>query len=265
MIILSLLFILIGILPSIIWLCFFLRKDVHPEPNSMVIKIFLFGALAILPTYFIELGSLEYISFWFGEFSFFYFSFSFLGAPFIEELMKYLVVRDKVLSSSELDEPADVILYMIISGLGFAAFENILQLITQLIKYKITMIISPQRLIVTATVITFLRFWGAIFLHALCSGFLGYFLAFALFDTKRRIKLKTIGILGAFFLHGLFNFSIIGISKTIGGEEQISILNLPLFLTYSILIVSILVGLATFVSFGFKRLQKVKSVCKIII
>lgn len=263
MIILSLLFILIGILPSIVWLCFFLRKDVHPEPNSMVIKIFLFGALAILPTYFIELGSLEYISFWFGEFSFFYFSFSFLGAPFIEELMKYLVTRDKVLSSSELDEPADVILYMIISGLGFAAFENILQLITPLIGHPT--IISLQRLIVNAVVITLLRFWGAIFLHALCSGFLGYFLAFALFDTKRRIKLKTIGILGAFFLHGLFNFSIIGIGKTIGGEEQISILNLPLFLTYSILIVSILVGLAIFVSFGFKRLQKVKSICKIIL
>ncbi|MCX7831232.1 MAG: PrsW family intramembrane metalloprotease [Acidobacteria bacterium] len=184
----------------------------------MVIKIFIFGALSTLPTLFIEVGALEYISFWFGESHFFYLLFLLIGIPLIEETLKYLVVRDKVLRSSELDEPADVILYMIISALGFAAVENILQLIRHPLK--------------TALIITFFRFWGAIFLHALCSGFLGYFLALALFDTKNRIKLKIIGISGASFLHSLFNFSTIGIGQTIGGEEQISILNPFLFLIY---------------------------------
>lgn len=240
------LFIFIGILPSIIWLLFFLRKDAHPESNFMVIKIFLFGALATLPAFLLELGAFDYFSFLFGESSFSYFLFLFLGVALIEEVVKYLVVRDKVLSSSELDEPADIILYMIISALGFAAVENTLQLI-QHSEFK------------TAVIITFLRFWGAIFLHALCSGLLGYYLALSLFDIQNRIKLKLRGIFLAAFLHGLFNFSIIKLGKALEADSS------PHFFAYLILIVSTLVSLAIFVSFGFKRLQRVKSICKIII
>lgn len=245
------LFIFIGIFPSIIWLLFFLRKDVHPESNFMVIKIFLFGALATLPAFLLELGAFDYFSYLFGESSLSYFLFLFLGVALIEEVVKYLVVRDKVLNSSELDEPADVILYMIISALGFAAVENTFQLIQHQFK--------------TALIITFLRFWGAIFLHALCSGLLGYYLALSLFDTKNRIKLKFRGIFLAALLHGLFNFSIIKTGKALEGSGTVSSINYPHFFIYLILIVSILAGLAIFVSFGFKRLQRVKSICKIII
>lgn len=246
------LFIFIGILPSIIWLLFFLRKDVHPESNFMVIKIFLFGALATLPAFLLELGVFDYFLFLFGESSFSYFLFLFLGVALVEEVVKYLVVRDKVLNSSELDEPADIILYMIISALGFAAVENTLQLI-QHFEFR------------TAVIITFLRFWSAIFLHALCSGLLGYYLALSLFDTQNRIKLKFRGIFLAAFLHGLFNFSIIKLGKVLEAGRVVSSINYLHFFAYLILIVSILVSLAIFVSFGFKRLQRVKSICKIII
>src|SRR3989344_4541791 len=33
--------IILGIIPSFAWLIFFLREDVHPEPNKMIIKVFL--------------------------------------------------------------------------------------------------------------------------------------------------------------------------------------------------------------------------------
>lgn len=246
-------FLLIGILPAILWLLFFLRKDVHPEPNSMVIKIFLFGMLSTLPTFFIEIGLFSYIYFWFGESPFFDILYLFLGVALVEESMKYLVVRDKVLKSPELDEPADLILYMIISALGFAAFENIL------FSFR-------AQVLERAILISFLRFWGAIFLHALCSGLFGYFLALSFFDRKREIKLKITGLGFATFLHGLFNFSIIKIGEIIEGiDGEITFLNFHFFLFYLFLILSILIGSAIFVHFGFKRLQRTKSICKIII
>jgi len=113
--------IIFAITPSIIWLLFFLKKDSHPEPKSMILKIFLWGMLSAIPAIFIEfiflkIKELILISFW----NFF------IGIAFIEEFLKYIVVKYKVLKSSELDEPLDVMLYMIISALGFAALENFL-------------------------------------------------------------------------------------------------------------------------------------------
>jgi len=245
--------IFIGILPSILWLLFFLRKDVHPEPNSMVIKIFLFGALATLPALFTELGLKEYLNSYFGNYALIELLSICIFAPIIEELMKYLVIRDKVLKSPELDEPADLILYMIISALGFAAVENIFQIL-------------QFENISSALFASFLRFWGAIFLHALCSGLIGYFLALSFFFAEKRTKLQFSGFGLAFFLHGVFNFSIIKLGEKGGWfeEGQVVISKIPTFSFYFVLICFILIGLAIFVSSGFKRLEKAKSICKII-
>ena len=79
----------------------------HPEGGA--IKCF-------LPSFFkdfLPLGGLLYI---------------FLGVATIEEIAKFLVIKIKVLKSSELDEPLDIPLYMIIAALCFAAVENILVL-----------------------------------------------------------------------------------------------------------------------------------------
>ena len=49
-------YIILGILPSLIWLAFYLKKDVHPEPKSEVLKIFFYGALVTIPAFFLEKG-----------------------------------------------------------------------------------------------------------------------------------------------------------------------------------------------------------------
>lgn len=245
--------IFIGILPSIVWLLFFLRKDVHPEPNSMVVKIFIFGALSTIPALFIELGIREHLNSYFENYNLIELLSICIFAPVVEEMMKYLVVRDKVLKSPELDEPADLILYMIIAALGFAAIENTFQ------------ILQFENL-PPALFASFFRFWGAIFLHALCSGLIGYFLALSFFFIKKEIMFQTLGFGLAFFLHGLFNFSIIKIGeKGIWLKEgEVVISKIPVFSFYFALICSILIGLAIFVSSGFKRLEKTKGICKII-
>ena len=233
-----------ALLPSIIWLLFFLRKDAHPESNRMVMKIFFWGMLVTSPAILIEMGFLNILERgMFGlEFkisgSIILILYIFIGIALVEEFLKYLVVKDKVLKNPEFDEPVDVMLYMIIAALGFAALENIL------ILWPLT---SSFYLFETFLVSAF-RFIGATLLHALCSAMVGYFLALAIFYTKKRTRLILSGLTGAVVLHGLFNFSII----TFEGSLKFI---LPSF---------ILIGLAIFVSFGFKKLKKMKSVCRTI-
>jgi RsiW-degrading membrane proteinase PrsW (M82 family) len=249
------LIILIGLLPSAVWLLFFLRKDVHPESKSMVLKVFLLGALsapvaAIEGTGFQEellkinlpdqLFSLIYI---------------FLGIGLIEELLKYLVVRLLVLSHHEFDEPVDAMLYMIISGLGFAALENILVFLSQ------TILNQP---FIEALSLVSVRFLTATFLHALCSALIGYFLALSICNIKNQLKLISIGLVSAAFLHGLYDLSvtkIINDSLIISASGEVGILNYRIFIFFSITLFAILIGLALFVNSGFKRLKKMQSVC----
>lgn len=232
-------YLIFGLLPSVIWLLFFLRKDVHPESNRMILKVFFYGGLFAILAVLIEIGIYEIISKLAIKISPIFISllYWFLAIALVEETLKYLVVKKKVLNNPEFDEPLDAMLYMIIAALGFAALENIL------ILYFLE---GPFHFFETFT-ISSLRFVGATFLHALCSGTVGYFLALSLLETKKRFKLQATGLGIAIFLHGLYNFSIMEIEGS---------------LKFGIPVI-ILIGLALLVSLGFKHLKKLKSVCKI--
>ncbi|MCD5397140.1 MAG: PrsW family intramembrane metalloprotease [Candidatus Pacebacteria bacterium] len=173
---------ILGLLPSFIWLCFFLFFDVHPESKRMVLKIFIWGMLSTLPI----LGVFK-ILIWLGvieeieniiAFSVIVLSLNTLFWATIEEVMKYLVVRYNVLKSSEFDEPVDIMLYMIIAGVGFAAFENILVLLGA----------HPVLTLPEIFILAFLRFISATIGHALWSGLIGYYMALSFFEPKKRKK-----------------------------------------------------------------------------
>jgi len=241
-----LIFIIFGLLPSIIWLLYFLRKDTHPEPKRQVIKIFLWGMLITLPAIFIEKGVFDVVKI----LNLPYIFYIFLGIAGTEEILKYLVVRYKALNDPEFDEPVDAMLYMIIAALGFAGLENILILF-----------ISPFNFF-EMLFISILRFFGAVFLHALCSGSLGYFLSLSFFETKKRTRLFITGILIAILAHGFFNFSITKIEESVIIEDGLITIGNPGILTlFTILLMTILIGLAIFVFWGFNKLKKMKSVC----
>jgi len=112
-----------GIVPSIIWLAFYLRTDVHPEPNRMVLKVFFWGMLATIPAVLIELGALPLLQSLSLPETLTFYLYVFLAIALVEELLKYGVFYWKVRHSKELDEPIDIPLYMIISALGFAAIS----------------------------------------------------------------------------------------------------------------------------------------------
>jgi RsiW-degrading membrane proteinase PrsW (M82 family) len=247
-------YIILGILPSIIWLLFYLRKDAHPESNRQILKIFFCGMLATVPAIFLEIGFFKISSrFVFLNESLIYVLNIFVGVALIEEFLKYFVVKWKVLKSSELDEPIDVMLYMIIAALGFAALENTLILFE----------LGPSFYFPAALSISVFRFWGATFLHALCSGLLGFFMAMSFYKTRKRIVFFFSGLGIATVLHGFFNFSIIKIGESFStAEGQLLVVDYSQFIFFLAFLIAILIGLAIFLTLGFKKLKKIKSICK---
>lgn len=228
------LYIIFGFAPSIVWLLFFLRKDQHPESNSMILKVFFFGMLAALPVALLEIGFYEQIKALNFPIFLSRIFYVFLGIAFIEEVFKYLVVKTWVKKNAELDEPVDVMLFMIIAALGFAASENLLILFP---------LLDPFQFFETAVVSMF-RFVGATLLHTLTSGLIGYFLVLSFLESKNHSQFAK-GLFTATALHGLYNFSIM----EVGGSFKFLI---P---------IAILLSLAVFISLGFKRVKKMASIC----
>ncbi len=216
---------LFAIAPSLIWLAFFLGKDAHPEPNRMILKVFLLGALVAIPAIYLETSLEELLSSFALPRILFLLVYFLLGIAFVEELLKYVVVRIGALSNPALDEPVDVMIYMVVAALGFAALENIL-LLFGLIK------IYPAS---DVFLVNGIRFVQAVFLHALASGLFGYFLALAIFRKKHAHLLTLTGLALAALLHGFFNFYIF----TIGGKNFFFLL----FPVLPLLLIGVIVSL----------------------
>jgi len=242
------LYVLFGILPSLVWLFYYLRKDLHPEPKKMILDVFLYGVLVTIPVFFVQTQLSEILKQlqWFD----FFHSFPvvvnnilkwFVVIAFTEEIFKYLVVKLVVFKNRELDEPLDVILYMIVAALGFAALENVLYLFSPIDS------LSFQDLFSTTITISFIRFIGATLLHTLSSGLLGYFLALSFFNIQRRAALTVVGLSLAVILHGFYNFSIITLKSPIN----------------FIIPVIIILGSALFLFYAFNRIKKLKGLCKV--
>ena len=233
------LYIFFGILPSLAWFFYYLRKDLHPESKKMILKVFLLGTLVTVPVFFAQVGLaillqkinapavLTNILYWFVVIS------------FTEEVFKFLIVKFEVLRNSEFDEPVDTMIYMIIVALGFAALENILYLFTPIDQ------ISFNEAVNRTVVITIIRFLGATFLHTLCSALIGFFLAISFKESKKYIWI--IGIFFAVLLHGIYNFSIMSLEGPLKFGVPIAVL----------------VSLAIFVMSGFEKIKKIKSICLI--
>ena len=235
-------YIILGLIPSTVWLLFYLREDVHPEPNKTILKIFAYGMIIALVAAAIEIILEKIFKIISGDFfipSYISFIFYyFIGTAFVEEFLKYFVVKKKVVNSQEFDEPTDAMIYMIISALGFAAMENILVLFPLWNSFTFSQTI----------ILFFLRFVGATLLHALCSGTVGFFLALSIFEPKKKWQFLLVGFLISTTLHGFYNFSIMNLSANFD---------------FIFALIFILIALISFVSFGFKKLRKIKSICEI--
>ena len=222
----------LGLTPSLVWLSFYIKKDCHPEPRSLLAKTFLMGIIISPLAILLQLGFSHFLSFASqivpgisqGGSSFF------LWAAGVEELIKFYAVRILILRSPDFDEPIDAMIYMIAAGLGFAAMENILVMFN---------VYSDGA---QATFGTWsLRFAGATLLHALASGIMGYFLAMSWFFREHAKKLIIVGFIIATIFHFTFNIFIASFGNRLTG------------LTYS---TSLLVIMAFLVSVLFDKIKE---------
>ena len=198
----------LGLIPSLVWLYFYTRKDCHPEPKNLLAQTFLMGIVispvAILLQFsFAQLAStITGISQAATQNT----SYFFLWAAVVEEVIKFYAVRMLIMGSPEFDEPIDAMIYMITAGLGFAAMENILVMFR----------VFPDGTQATLATWT-LRFTGATLLHALSSGLMGYFLAMSWFFQDHKKKLVFIGLIMATVFHFTFNIFLSAFDNRLTG------------------------------------------------
>ncbi|RJQ13739.1 PrsW family intramembrane metalloprotease [Candidatus Parcubacteria bacterium] len=223
----TLLYIIVGFLPSIVWLFFYLREDAHPEPNRLVVLVFFLGMLtapiAVGAEYlFVKALNLLNIStaVQVSDLIRVPTLIVLLGISAIEELLKYSVVKLRILHDKEFDEPVDAMIYMVIAALGFAAVENIL------------FIAGPfQQSLAQGFTVILARFLGATFLHALASAMIGFYIALAiLHKVKHHHGHLVQGLMLAVAFHTLYNWLILQ--------------NQPLLVGMLLLLVAFLIGKA---------------------
>lgn len=189
--------ILLGVLPSFIWLVFFLKEDPHPEPKGVLARIFIYGSFAALIAVGFQYFFQDILDFFkIGEYAFI----SFFVLAAVEEILKFWIVYITVNKKDFFDEPIDAMIYMVTAALGFAALENIFIASNGLIygDFKNGELFS----------ILTIRFVGATLFHALGSGIVGYYWAKGFLKIKN-FKLKIVqGLIIATLLHAVFNYSI---------------------------------------------------------
>lgn len=197
----------VGVLPAGLWLWFWLREDrVHPEPRSVLGTVFIFGALAVIPAFFIEKALANYLAFnpyqvlsdWRQL------GLAVLSWSAVEEILKFAAVYLAAFWRRVYDEPVDAMVYMITGAIGFAAVENTLFVWNALTSAN--PLVPGADFLLTGN----FRFLGATLLHIVTSAFLGGLLGLSFYRSRwsRRTYLVW-GLVGAIVLHAVFNYFII--------------------------------------------------------
>ncbi len=134
----SLILFLMAVIPAVALCIYIYRKDrTEKEPVSLLLKLFLLGAMITVPTSIIEGITQPVISRIFsvyGEVSslpfslyiFYQFIYNTFGIALVEEGMKWFVVTKTTKRNGNFNSLFDGVIYSVFVSLGFAALENIM-------------------------------------------------------------------------------------------------------------------------------------------
>ena len=181
-----------GIIPSLLWLWFWLREDKKkPEPKSVLATVFVMGVLAVICVLPVQ----KFIQAMTGSENL-----RLILWASAEEIMKFLAVLVILYKSNLADEAIDWPIYLITAALGFAALENVLFLIKPLSLGETTVTLLTGHL----------RFLGSTLLHTVASGILGVSLGISLrVEEYKKPLYFIVGLILSITLHSVFNFFII--------------------------------------------------------
>ena len=166
--------------PALFLMWYIWRKDCYePEPLGLIVRVFLFGCLSVIPALILEYPFPDGI-----------FTTAFV-APVVEEFVKFSVVFLVMYHHPEFDEPMDGIVYAAAASLGFATIENIFYVLDGGLAVGI--------------VRAFLSVPG----HVIFSCIWGFALGIAKFrPAPARPFIIGAGLFSAMLLHGIFNLSL---------------------------------------------------------
>ncbi len=183
---------LLGLIPALVWIWFWLKEDAHPEPAKNLTLSFVGGMASVI--FVLPVQTVVYNHF--SE----NLNLSFLLWAAIEEIAKFIFVYFLALRRKENDEPMDDIIYLIVGALGFTTLENTLFLIDPISNGDIISSIINQNM----------RFIGASLTHVISSATIGICMGLTFYSSKLRKSLYTFfGLVMAILLHTSFNLFII--------------------------------------------------------
>jgi len=182
---------IIAIIPSIaIGMAIYLADRYDKEPLFLLTKVFLLGALSVIPVLIVE-NILIRINIFQGLLGATFTAF--IVAGMTEEYFKRLVVLYTAYNSKYFNEKLDGIVYCSFSALGFATIENIIYVV---FRFSSNYYVGIMRGILSVPA------------HSLFAITMGYYLSLAKYTEEEGLRkkyfLKSLWI--PVILHGLFNF-----------------------------------------------------------
>lgn len=181
-----------GILPTMLWLWFWLREDnLHPEPRSLISISFIAGGIVVIFAILAEGLIAEVVS---------NTQYRYIAWATIEEIFKFLAVLFIASKLKNVDEPIDAMIYCVTVALGFAGLENTLFILSPLLQGDIAVSIVTGNM----------RFIGATLVHTVSTALVGFMIGLSFYRSHfTKVLLTTIGVVLAIVLHASFNLSII--------------------------------------------------------
>ncbi len=182
-----------AVVPSLLLMWYFHRRDVFREPARDLWIVFGGGVLIVLPV----LAVARPIDPWIDAIDpplLYGLASAFFQAAIPEELFK-LVVLWLALRLAAFDEPMDGVVYGVAASLGFATLENVVYVANG------------------GAAVALTRALTAVPSHAFLGVIMGFFVGRARFDDERRSVLMALGLAVPVVLHGLYDWPLLAAAR----------------------------------------------------
>lgn len=180
----------LAVIPPLLVLIYFIRKDKFREPTKYILATFFFGWAIVVPVLILALlfgaifsGIVDPLAASFVS--------AFFGAGVPEELCKLLVLILYAMRRPAFDEAMDGIVYGVTVSLGFATFENIIYVFQHGFE------------------VALLRAFTAIPMHAFAGCIMGFYVGMAWAMPYKRGKFLFLAFVVPMLLHGTYDWPIL--------------------------------------------------------
>ena len=131
-------------------------------------------------------------------------AFFFLVVGPVEEFVKWLAIRVYAYRTDAFQSIIDGVVYGAVAGVGFAAIENLIFIVTGFLEARDAAGIAPTTAATSIAAQRFLVGPG----HVVFSAWAGFYLGLAKFNPENRGPIVVKGLLIAAFIHALYNTSV---------------------------------------------------------